>query len=305
MTTKRKVLILGSGGQIGSELVALADTPLNQRNFNSVSLARGQLDVTNHREVVYRLSSEKPDYVINATAYTAVDRAEDEHELCHCINHLAVENLAVACEEIGACLFHISTDYVYPGLGGEPQHEDLNPEPCNVYGWSKLLGERAIELHCTRYFILRTSWVFGCVGANFVKTMIRLAATRESIQVVDDQIGAPTSAAAIADAIFSILSADTTKQSRMFGIYNFSGDKQISWAQFANVVFSRAHALGLIENLPLVNKISSRNYITAAKRSQNSRLNCEKIQSSFGVERDDWQRSLDVVLKKLRTSHGG
>ena len=214
--------------------------------------------------------------------------------------------MAECCNRAGARLMHISTDYVFSGEGIEPFDEEDVTRPLGVYGTSKLAGELAIKHALAEHIILRTSWVFGAKGRNFVKTMLSVAASRNEVSVVADQFGAPTSARAISEAIASIvlsMSEAMTDDDR-WGTYHFSGYPFITWASFAETVFLQAEEKGLIGSAPRVVPITTAEYQTPAVRPLNSRLDCSKIANKFGISPDDWKVSLGVMLESLKSAEG-
>ena len=301
-----KVLILGAAGQLGSEVGEALLQTIDHRSANGLVIiekTRDMLDVTDFGAVETTFSKLKPNWVINAAAYTKVDRAESEPKSAFLLNELVPKRLAKMCEDYAARLIHISTDYVFPGQGDEPFDESCEASPLGVYGASKLGGERGIREELEAHIILRTSWVFGEYGDNFVKTMLRLASSRDEISVVFDQIGAPTSARSIALAIASIMGvmdrAVTTDH--RWGTYHYSGYPFCSWSDFAKEIFAQAAELKLINTAPHVVSISTEEYPTPAVRPRNSRLDCRKIHAVFGIEPDDWRRSLRTVLSRLKS----
>ena len=236
MKRHMRIVIIGSGGQVGRELVRL-DWPsfLDGHDVEVISFTRAELDVTNEAAVRETLSQVKPDWVINASAYTAVDKAESDSVAAYSVNALGPELLARSCAELGAKLVHISTDYVYPGEGSAPLTEDDAVGPTGVYGASKLAGELLVSRAYPEHIILRTAWVFSASGGNFVKTMLRLGANRERLSIVSDQWGGPTSACGIARAIAVIVAGLNVRDARSValaqhrGTYNFSGEPHVNW----------------------------------------------------------------------------
>ena len=299
-----KVLVMGSVGQVGSELrdqlehvPALASQPIRV-NFAS----RSEDDVTDLTALATFLERLAPDWVINATAYTAVDQAESEQSLAYSVNERAVRCMAEHCTDNNAYLLHISTDYVFDGRGEKPFRESDRVSPLGVYGASKLAGEEAIRSILPHHIILRTAWVFGKTGNNFVKTMLRLAESKRELGVVADQFGAPTSARGIAKAIATIVlsmsSADEDYE--RWGTYHYTGKPFVSWADFACEIFQQAEKKSMISRIPTVNAIVTEQYPTPAKRPANSRLDCSKIHAAFGIEPDDWRQSLSNMLDAIK-----
>lgn len=290
-----KILITGAKGQVGSELVMQAQL----RSHEVVATDREQLDITDQSAVSAFVAQEQPDVIINAAAYTAVDQAESDQELTYKVNAEAVKLLAEAAKAIDVALLHISTDYVFDGTKSEPYVEDDPINPVNLYGASKRKGEEYLELSGVKYINLRTSWVFGLEGNNFVKTMIRLASERDEFGVIDDQLGGPTFAADIASALLNI--AEQTRESDFdhWGTYHFSGMPYVSWWQFADYAIQSAFELEIISKLPKVNRLTTDQYPTPAKRPQNSRMNLSKVQEELGLKPSNWRVGVDNLLKGL------
>lgn len=284
-----KFLITGSNGQVGSCLVKqLGLMP----DVEFLAVDRVLLDITDSAAVSKLIDEFKPDAIINAAAYTAVDRAEQEVELSYAINRDGPQFLAQAAHAIGAVMLHISTDYVFAGDKDGEYVETDDVAPQGIYGQSKLAGELAVAAACPRHIILRTAWVFCETGNNFVKTMLRLAQTRNELGVVSDQFGGPTYAGDIARALIVMAKAmylgDTA-----YGVYHFAGQPHVNWHQFAVEIFSQAKSQGLLNKDMLVNAISSEQYPTPAKRPANSKLNCCKIEQIFDIKLSDWQAVLN------------
>jgi dTDP-4-dehydrorhamnose reductase len=317
MGTPLRIIIVGSQGQVGSELAALDWSSVGlDANSKITALSRADLDISNLDSIHTTIKELKPHWVINASAYTAVDKAESDSATAYAVNAFGPEQLALACAAIGARLIHISTDYVYPGEESEEEERELGRGtlsesdpvgPTGVYGASKLAGELLVKKACPEHIILRTAWVFGLQGNNFVKTMLRLGGERDELGVVADQWGGPTSARGIAMAIASMVTDVTRLESEgedrasFWGVYNFSGEPHVNWAQFAETIFDRAAALGFLARVPKVNSITSDQYPTPAKRPANSRLSNEKVGEVFGIAPDDWQAALDEVLTDLKS----
>lgn len=286
-----KVLITGKDGQVGTSLVTLLN---NLPEVTFLALNRAELDITDAKQVNYVVKDFKPNIVINAAAYTAVDKAETEEKQASAINYTGPFNLAVAANNINACLLHISTDYVFSGdkQGLYNEAEPVNPQ--SIYGKTKFLGENAVAAECPSHIILRTAWVFSEYGNNFVKTMLRLAKTRETLSVVSDQFGGPTYAGDIAKTLITIAQAVHNGNTE-FGVYHYSGFPQVSWQQFAAAIFDTALAQGLIKIPVKVNAITTQEYPTPAKRPFNSMLDTRKIANIFAVQPSDWQAALKNI----------
>jgi dTDP-4-dehydrorhamnose reductase len=289
-----KILVTGASGQVGTALVKQGF----QQGFEMFGMSSSELDITNLLNVDAVLAQVKPDLVINASAYTAVDRAETDSERAYAVNELGPRLLAKACLEAGIPLFHISTDYVFDGVSNGVYSENDLTNPQSVYGRSKLMGELAVKENLDQYIILRTSWVFSETGSNFVKTMLRLGAEREKLSIVSDQVGGPTSADSIANALLCIAARVSDKQDVEWGTYHFTGHPYCSWYEFAKEIFQQVESLRLICKAPELTSIPSSEYPTPAPRPLNSKLDCSKIYEEFGIQPDDWKKSLkDVVLK--------
>lgn len=282
----KKYLITGADGQVGSQLV----TKLHGKG-KVWATNRHTLDIVQQEAVLQAVHDFCPDIIINAAAYTAVDRAESEADLVYAVNCTGAKNLACAAQSIGAIILHISTDYVFDGTGNMPYTETDPVAPQNVYGKSKLAGERAVQAACARHIILRTAWVFHEHGNNFVKTMLRLAKQRDAISVVGDQFGAPTYAGDVAAALIAI-AEQLLDGKEQFGLYHFSGSPYVSWYDFAHHIFAQAIAQHILTQAPTLTAITTADYPTAACRPTHSRLNCDKIQAAFGINPSDWQQAL-------------
>jgi dTDP-4-dehydrorhamnose reductase len=291
-----KILVFGANGQIGQEFRTLAlDSP-----FQMVFFGRNDLDLTNGNRLLDVLVTNSPDLIINCAAYTAVDQAEANSKDAYSINAAAIELLAKGCADNDIVLIHLSTDYVFDGSGDVPFRESDQVAPVSVYGKTKLAGEIAIKNQLERHIILRTSWVFGEFGDNFVKTMLRIGANKQELEIVSDQWGSPTSAKGIAECCIQICTKINLKKENInWGTYHFSGSPYISWYGFADAIFKKAFELGLINKKPRLVSVTSSAFPTIAVRPANSRLNCDKIYSHFDIRPDDWAKKLSFVLKKL------
>lgn len=288
-----KILVLGCKGQLGR---CLNDELLNT-GYEVCYTSRDQIDVSNITDTKSKIKEIAPNIVINATAYTAVDKAEEDHEQAYLINHLAVASIANVCRELDCWLIHVSTDYVFDGTSSVPYKESDRTNPQGVYGQSKLMGERSVELSGCKYLIFRTAWVFSEYGDNFLKTMLRLAETHDMLRVVDDQIGCPTDAHEIASVMVSTLEY-IEAASCTSGIYNICSDSPCSWYDFAKKIFDAARVLGL----PAPNKINpinSSKYPTKAIRPSYSVLDCSKIQESFNVKPFSLDKGLFLAMSRL------
>ncbi|WP_433863540.1 dTDP-4-dehydrorhamnose reductase [Sphingobacterium thalpophilum] len=277
-----KIVITGASGQLGSELRELLPGSEKECYF----LDRKQLPLDQTELIQDILGMYQPDLIIHAGAYTAVDQAEDEPGLANLVNHLACEEIAQYCRLHGAKLIAVSTDYVFDGNSAVPLKEDAPTGPVNVYGQTKLAGEKAIQKWCAEAIIIRTSWVYSSFGKNFVKTMCRLMAERDEVRVINDQIGSPTYAADLAKAILKIADSPNWQA----GIYHYSNEGEISWYDFAVAIRD-------IRSFDCkVTPIPTTAYPTPAKRPQYSLLDKGKIKAAYAVEVPDWKSSLMRML---------
>ncbi len=286
-----KILITGANGQLGNEMrcVATNDTK-NSYVFTDVA----DLDITDAKAVASFFKELNPDFVVNCAAYTAVDKAEDEIELCSLINSKAVENIATSAKNIGCKVIHISTDYVYDGNATKPYNEDDITSPKSVYGKTKLKGEEYIlTILPNSGIVIRTAWLYSAYGKNFVKTMIDLGKVRDSLNVVNDQKGTPTYAADLALAINQIINTPTF----IPGVYNYSNDGECSWYEFACLIHDFAGVKCKI------NPISTEQYPTKATRPTYSVLNKNKIKETYGITIPNWKESLKKCIGLLNKNN--
>lgn len=295
-----RILVTGRNGQVGFELLrSLAG------RGQVIAAGRDEMDLSDPDAIRRGVRATKPDLIVNAAAYTAVDRAESEPELALAINGVAPGILAEEAKRLGAALIHYSTDYVFDGSKAAPYAEDDEPRPINVYGRTKLAGERAIQAVDVPHLILRTSWVYSAHGKNFLLTILRLAKERETLSIVDDQIGAPTWSRAIAMATGGILAhlgfgqpafRDACAAKR--GIYNLTAGGQTSWHGFAAAILTNAasarpgESAFALARVPVLKPITTEQYPTPARRPRNSVLSHAKLQRAFGVVMPDWKSSL-------------
>lgn len=290
-----KILVTGTAGQLAQSLLAAGLAG----GVDVVALRRPQLDLTIPGTLRTAIADVEPDIVINAGAYTAVDKAESEEALAHKVNGTGAGDLAAVCARAGTSLIHISTDYVFDGAGTRAYVESDPTAPINAYGRSKLAGEIAVAAACPRHVILRTSWIYSPFGANFVRTMLRLGAERETLGVVDDQRGCPTYAPHLADAILAIagqLDGAATADPR-WGLYHAAGSGEATWCGFAREIFRTTAARGL--PTPALQAIATSAYPTPARRPANSRLDCAKLAATFGLRLPDWQDGTRACLDRL------
>lgn len=289
-----RVLLTGAGGQVGQELMGLlAEHPVEEL----MACDRTSLDLTVPSAIESLVTSFSPQVIINAAAYTAVDRAETEPELAQAVNALAPGYLAKSAHQVGASLIHISTDYVFNGQQSVPYREDSACDPMGVYGRTKRAGEQAVAQGCDRHIILRTAWVYGAQGkGNFVKTILRLSQEREHLRVVYDQVGTPTWARDIAAAIIEMLphlGPDT------YGTYHFTNSGVTSWYDFAVEIVALAASMGVPLTLKQVEPITTAEYPTPAQRPAYSVLGCEKLAARLGHKPPHWRQSLRKMMAEL------
>lgn len=289
-----RVLITGARGQVGHELQRLAP-----EGFEVLGFGSDELDITDSIAVAALVKRLEPQLIINAAAYTAVDKAESDPERAFAVNRDGSANLGLAAESLDIPVLHISTDYVFAGDVTEPYRETDPTGPTGVYGASKLAGEGALAEVCSRYLILRTSWVFGAHGNNFVKTMLRLGRERDELSVVADQWGCPTSAESIARALWALAVEYRQKDNLRWGVYHYGGMPACTWHDFANAIFEEAQDAGLLARQPVVHAISTADYPTPARRPAWSVLDCALLQQIHGVSPTDWREELRVVLRQL------
>lgn len=287
------ILLLGANGQVGS---ALRKTLRPMGTL--IECTRDQADLEDAEELRSFLVDANPSLIVNAAAYTAVDRAEDEPDRAKRINCDAVEVLAQYAARTDALLVHYSTDYVFDGEGDKPYVETDDPNPQSVYGKTKLDGERAIQSSGCEHFIFRTSWVYSDTGNNFVKSIRRLATEREELTIVDDQIGAPTSANLIASVTADVLSQHTQGTRQRTGLYHLTASGETSWYGFAQHFLEADRTSGA--RIARVLPIPSESYPTKATRPKNSRLDTRKLRDAFGVELPDWRVDVDSLLATMR-----
>jgi len=293
---QRPILLTGASGQLGSELASTL-APLGPVH----AFTRETLDLTGPTAIAQAVRKLNPRWIVNAAAYTAVDRAESEVALAQAVNATAPRILGEEAANIGAAVLHVSTDYVFPGTGTTPHLESDPTGPTNVYGTTKLAGEQALAATGAAHIILRTSWVYGPTGRNFLRTILRAAREKPSLTIVADQYGAPTWARDLARAIAAILiAAPDAESARPFeGIYHAAGQGETTWFGFATEALRlRAQQEPTVNFANLV-PIPTSAYPTPAARPRNSRLNCTKLDQTFGFQFPEWQHSLVEVLKEI------
>jgi len=283
----KKVLVTGANGQLGSEIKELA---FNYPDFDFIFTDKDDFPLESTQDIINNFKRIQPQIVINCAAYTAVDKAEQDQEMAKAINHLAIETLAKVCKESNVKLVHISTDYVFDGTSPIAYKEEDVPNPKSVYGVTKLAGEIACINECPESIIIRTAWVYSEFGNNFVKTMLRLMSERETLNVVNDQIGSPTYAADLAQVILTILDSEKWEA----GMYHYSNQGKISWFDFAVAIKDFAEISCEIIGIP------ASNYPTPAERPAFSLLDKSKIKAVYGIEPIDYKKSLKIMMERLK-----
>lgn len=284
------IWVVGNGGMLGQELCRLLET----KNMAYVGTDR-EVSILEPESLKSLADKHNPQWIINCSAYTAVDRAEDEQDAAYRINRDGVENLAKLAAERDIPIIHISTDYVFNGTSDTPLKEDAATGPVGVYGASKLAGEVVLKNNCAKHFIIRTAWLYGQYGPNFVYTMIKLMNGRESIKVVSDQIGSPTWAGDLAELIVSVIASGSEE----YGIYHFSGEGQCSWHEFAGEIYKMGWEKGLVKSDCLINPCTSGEFPTKAKRPAYSLLSKEKVKTRLQFYPPEWQKSLQLFLEGI------
>ncbi len=297
-----RVLLTGASGQLGCEL----RPRLAAAGFALAAPEPEELDLARPGEIDSFWRQNRPQLVINAAAYTAVDRAESEAAAAFAVNAEAPAHLARLCRDTGAALIHVSTDYVFDGTKSAPYHEDDPVNPLGVYGRSKAAGEEAVRALCPRHLVVRTSWLYSAHGVNFVKTVLRLAAERPELRIVDDQHGCPTSAADLAEAIAAIVKRLRQEAQAIFpwGLYHYCGEGATTWYGFARKIVDLLQERGFARGVRVV-PIPTAAYPTPARRPAYSVLDCRRIEAVFGLRRTPWAESLTPVVERLLEDRRG
>lgn len=294
-STKKRLVVTGRQGQVVRSLLERGRT---DERFLVVPLGRPELDLSDPQSIEDTLLRSVPDVIISAAAYTAVDQAETNEEMATLVNGVAPEKIAAVATALGVPVIHMSTDYVFDGSKLEPYLETDKTAPIGAYGRSKLTGEQAIAAATPNHAILRTAWVYSPFGKNFIKTMLQIAESRNIVNVVDDQIGNPTSALDIADAILAIASnLLASSDSNLRGVFHITGTGGASWADFATEIFSISLANG--GPVAEVNRIPSREFPTPVKRPANSRLDCAKLEATHRIRLPAWKLSTEETVARL------
>ncbi|MGO4910230.1 dTDP-4-dehydrorhamnose reductase [Pseudorhodobacter sp. W20_MBD10_FR17] len=281
------ILVFGKTGQVATELHALLP--------DAIFLSRDQANLTDPAACALQIEKHRPEAVINAAAYTAVDKAEDDEDTAALVNGEAPAKMAQACADLNIPFVHISTDYVFDGTGDAPFASDHPTAPLGAYGRTKLTGENGVRAAGGAYVILRTSWVFSTHGNNFLKSMLRLGADRDKLKIVADQVGGATPARAIAVACVAVVN-HLKKDPHKAGTYHFSGAPDVSWADFARAIFEISGLKCDVED------ISTSAYPTPAQRPANSRMDCTTTTDTFGIDRPDWRDAVRITIQELEES---
>lgn len=292
-----KILIIGSNGQLGWELCRRSSTKKN--TISAVDLP--EFDITDQFDVYNKIQDELPDIIINSAAYTAVDNAESDEINANKVNHKGPLNLSLACRNLDIPLIHISTDYVFDGTKGAPYTHNDPVSPIGIYGKGKEAGESEIRRNLEKHIIVRTSWLYGVYGNNFVKTMLKLAKEHEVIRVVDDQVGCPTFAGDLAESLLSIAESIAVGKNVSWGTYHYCGSGIVSWYDFACQIFEIAVRYSDLKVKSVI-PIATSEYPTAAERPVYSALDCSGIKENFGINQRDWKKSLEEMLHELMNS---
>ena len=290
----KNILVIGCNGQVGKSLMRLAES----YDFGVVGLDYPDVDITQLESLEQKCSNLDLDLLINAAAYTAVDKAEKEEKAAYAVNDLGTKNLGLFCKSKSIPCFHISTDYVFDGTRGNYSEKDKT-NPVSIYGKSKLAGEISLNEVCPENIILRSCWIYSEFGNNFLKTMIHLAQTRDELGIVADQYGGPTSAIDVAKALLD-LAVKHFEGAKVYGLYHFSGTPYCNWYEFAKYIFEEALSEGLIEEIPKVNELTTAQYPTPASRPANSCLDISKIKSVIPGVDNDWKDEVKRILKVLK-----
>jgi dTDP-4-dehydrorhamnose reductase len=290
----RRMVVTGRQGQVARSLIEIGPAS----GFDMITAARPELDLAAPQTVEAAISDAVPDIIVSAAAYTAVDQAEREPDLARTVNTTGAGAVAAVANSLGIPIIHLSTDYVFDGQKATPYVENDEVAPINVYGATKLASEEAVAAASGNHCILRTSWVYAPYGNNFVRTMLSLAG-RDELKVVADQQGCPSYAPEIARAIIAIARnlLDQPDESGLRGIFHLAGEGETTWADFSEAIFALLHERGL--PIPMVNRVTSSEYPTAARRPMNSRLNCTRLAKMHGIQLPPWRSSLRVCIDRL------
>jgi len=290
-----KIAVTGLHGQVVSALLERSKV----NGVEVISVGRPVLDLAKTGTVLPAIAPLRPDAIVNAAAYTAVDQAEDETELACQINAIAPGEVAAAAHDLRVPIVHLSTNYVFNGEKNQPYVETDPIDPLNIYGSTKAAGERSVADNAPWHAILRTSWVYSPIGKNFVRTILRLAKDRDSIDIVSDQRGAPTSAVDVADGIFTVVKnlIERPSDERLRGVFHMTARGGASWSEFGEAILAASREVG--GPFATVRPIASRDYPQAAKRPADSRLDCSKIAKVYGVRLPPWRSSLKLCVEQI------
>ena len=297
-----RVIVTGCTGQLGQALLRLS----RLSDLALLGVSHTELDITDKFQIDAVFKKIKPDLLINTAAFTAVDKAESDSRLAFITNCDGPRYLAEACDQAGIPIIHLSTDYVFDGELDRSYCESDVPHPLNVYGESKLAGEREVQQAAERHIILRTSWLFSEQPPNFVMTMLKLAKLKaEQLKVVNDQVGGPTSATSVAKLLLLMATRYSEQGALNWGIYHFAGQPYCSWYEFAETIFTLAQEKGLLESRPDTTPIQTHEYPSLAKRPQNSRLDSFRVSRDFGVPPCDWRNELGQIINSCSSKGNG
>ena len=293
----KRVLVTGAAGQVGAAVAAQL-----RGSWEVIAHDRASLDLADPARIAAAVAEARPDVIVNAGAYTAVDRAETDTQAALAANSVAPGAIGIAAKHVGAVVIHFSTDYVFDGTKAAPYLESDPTNPVSVYGASKLTGERALAASGVPHVILRTSWVYGPRGKNFLLTMLNAAKTREEVRVVDDQQGAPTSALQLARATALLLAQPADKLRSASGVYHCTASGEVTWCGFTRAIYERWSKLKPEFRAPRITAITSAEYPTPVKRPANSRLSNAKLRETFGIALEPWEQGLDETLAVLASA---
>ncbi|EPF1450374.1 MULTISPECIES: dTDP-4-dehydrorhamnose reductase [Pseudomonadales] len=289
-----KILVTGCNGQVGRNLVEQG----TEYGWSIIGMSKAELDVGNGQSVLEKIELLKPDLIVNAAAFTCVDAAETSVEAAYRVNRDGAGNLARHADSHGIPIFHLSTDYVFDGKHSRPYVEHDKTAPLSVYGASKRDGEAQVQ-QVEKHLILRTSWVYGAYGSNFLNTMLRLTGEKE-LRIVDDQVGCPTSSERIASVLLELAQRYQSDGKLPWGLYHFSGQSHCSWFEFAQAIFDHVSRAGIIGRSPRLTPITTEEYPTPAKRPAWSVLDCRLFESTFGISPTPWRADLQATLQSLK-----
>tara|TARA_B100000575_G_scaffold139018_1_gene110908 strand:+ start:3395 stop:4279 length:885 start_codon:yes stop_codon:yes gene_type:complete len=290
-----KVLITGANGQLGKEMIDLSP----KFNLSVEAFNKNKLDITNKNKLQDTLDIIEPKILVNTAAFTSVDKAETFKESAYAVNHQGSKNLAELCRERSIFLIHISTDYVFNGLKGSEYEEHDQVSPINTYGDSKLKGEEVIRSIISEHIIIRTSWVFGAYGHNFIQTILNLIKNEKDLKIVNDQFGCPTSTRSLADCIYQICTKYSKNEVFEYGTYHFTNQPSTSWHNFAKEIMDLAYKYKIINEIKNIESISHKEYSSLASRPLNSSMSSRKICEMFNLAGSQWKEELELAITKL------